>query len=139
MAGRDAAPEREIFAGGAQVSALGDINLDGFADVAIGDPDAVSSTGRVALYAGAATVLTTSPTLVLSASGSSSFGVGVGGSGDLNGDGRLDLLIGASQTSGDTGTSYVFYGDSSGISASAGTTLTGTVAGAGFGRWVTRY
>ena len=88
------------------------------------------------IYRGATTGLAVSPAFVLSGAGATGFGVSMGGAGDLNGDGRLDALVGASQTSGDNGAAYVFYGDAVGVSTGAGTTLTGTVIGGGFGRWV---
>ena len=108
-------------------AAAGDLNADGFVDLAIGAPTdglPVSNGGRVFVYLGSATGIPTTPssTLVnpdLQAEGQ--FGVAVAGAGDVNGDGFDDLVVGAHRQDGaavDQGAAWIFYGSATGVAAS---------------------
>ncbi len=78
------------------VAGLGDFDGDGYGDLAVGEPgytDAGSSaSGRVLLYrggSGGVPVLSST----LTGSGADKLGVRVAAAGDVNGDGRADLLV----------------------------------------------
>jgi hypothetical protein len=102
---------------GLSVAAAGDVNGDGRGDVIIGAPG-------VNAYAGVAYVVYGSavPTSVSLASlGTRGFaisgadegdfaGSSVAAAGDINGDGRSDLIIGADGANTNTGAAYVVYG-----------------------------
>lgn len=117
--------------------AAGDLNGDGFADLATGAP--LASPGNpVRTEAGVVYVLfgrsTPFPaaTVVTQLNGPNGFrlegvapgdhaGFAVGSAGDLNGDGYDDLAIGAPQADADAGQAYVFYGrDFTGSTSQAG-------------------
>jgi len=130
---------------GWSVDSAGDVNGDGLADVIVGAPDADPSSGA---DAGSSYVIygKASPSDVdLSSLGSSGFridgaaaydwsGYSVASAGDVNGDGRADVIVGApnadpsSRT--DAGSSYVFgFGTASvsypgAIAATVGTPIT---------------
>ncbi|MFO0563060.1 MAG: FG-GAP-like repeat-containing protein [Polyangiales bacterium] len=108
------------------VSSLGDVNGDGYADVAVG-----SASGRVFVYYGSSAGLGATPSLTISHSAlNANFGSSIARACDYNADGFGDLAIGI-----DGGTSDVvlFLGSAMGLPATASQTLTG---GAGFGRGV---
>ena len=91
---------------GFSVAGLGDINGDGYDDVAVGAPtmvDLISGTGQLAavgavfIYRGSATGLPTTPSAILqptTAVAGALFGYSIAG-GDMNGDGKNDVLVGA--------------------------------------------
>jgi hypothetical protein len=114
---------------GISVSAAGDINGDGLADMVIGasgsDPASGNNAGRTYVVYGRtavsplalSTVATGSGGFVINGGGLfDTSGVSVAGAGDINGDGLADLLIGASGVdsggAGDTGRSYLVFGQS---------------------------
>jgi len=83
---------------GVSATALGDINGDGFDDFAIGadkNDEAGTDAGKVYIYYGGKD-LDSEPDIVLTGNRANDwFGASIGGGHDLNGDAKLDVLIGA--------------------------------------------
>ncbi len=99
-----------------------DVNGDGFDDLAVGAPNVSSSAGRVYVYHGSASGLSSSASATLAGvAGATNVGLGVSNAGDLNGDGYEDLVA---STNGYT-YAFVFEGSASGAS----TTIAAQVAG----------
>ncbi|QGT54364.1 flagellar hook-length control protein [Synechococcus phage B3] len=107
---------------GTSVSAAGDVNGDGFADLIIGAPFANGGVGRSYVVFGSRT--RTAIDLSNIAAGRGGFvingesienqsGISVTGAGDVNGDGLADLAVGAPKNNGGdvrNGRSYVVFG-----------------------------
>jgi len=125
----------------------GDVNGDGYSDLIIGSEYASSSAGQAYVFFGGATA-----TLDGASWDAASANVTVNGttagdelgwpvaSGDVNGDGFSDLIIGAEGANSNAGQAYVFFGNSTSAldgknwdAASANVTLNGTTAGDYFG------
>jgi hypothetical protein len=108
------------------VAAVGDINGDGFGDVAISAPFAGGegrlNGGSVYVFLGSADGLSAQPSRVLLGREGEFFGHSVAAAGDVNGDGYADLAVGASRARwmghNDAGIAYVYYGHAGGVSAS---------------------
>jgi hypothetical protein len=114
---------------GMEVRGVGDVNADGFADVAAG-----GSSG-VVLFLGAADGLGTAAAWTRpSTDPDEQFGISLG-SADVNGDGYSDLIVGAPAplADDDRGSVYVFFGSALGLSANADWVATSDQAGASFG------
>ena len=108
---------------GQSVSGTGDINGDGFDDIAVGAPNQSNpqpNEGVVFVFYGGASGVSTAP-LVLDNpfnQNNSAFGTSVAGAGDVNGDGYVDLLVGARRLSNpenEEGGVFVFFGSRAGI------------------------
>jgi hypothetical protein len=124
---------------GAALSAVGDVNGDGYGDLLIGNPtfdDGQPDAGRVILRLGSANGLqTTNAWTFASGQTNAALGNALAG-GDFNGDGYVDVALGAAQFDNgqtDEGRVWVFLGSSSGIGTQTPLTLEINQAGAAFG------
>ncbi len=117
----------------------GDFNGDGYDDVLVGADfysDGESGEGRAYVYYGSPSGISSTPSWTAESNlDGARFGWSVS-SGDFNGDGYDDVLVGAftlnnGQT--DEGGAYVFYGGPSGISYSPSWTVESDQEGARFG------
>jgi hypothetical protein len=104
---------------GTAVAIAGDVNSDGRDDVIIGAPrdqDAVFREGVVALFFGTASGASNSPDWTYgSGQQGARLGDAVIGAGDVDGDGRADILVGAPEyNEGESkeGAVFLFYGES---------------------------
>ena len=111
---------------GMSVASAGDVNGDGYGDVAVGAPAVTGgsgSTGRVHLYLGSAGGLSgTASRLLESPQGGAAFGRSVASAGDVNGDGFGDVVIGAykyDNGSTDEGRAFLYLGSTGGLGATA--------------------
>lgn len=95
---------------GFSAAGAGDVNGDGFADVIVGAPRFNLTQGRAYVFAGP------SGTLIHTLTGEApghAFGVKVSRAGDVNNDGKSDLLVGARFHDGigaDSGRAYLYCG-----------------------------
>jgi VCBS repeat-containing protein len=64
-------------------------------------------------------------------SGTGGFGAAIAGGGDVNGDGRSDVVVGSPTTA--NGTIQVFFGNAGAFGSTAGATIQGSAAGDRFG------
>ena len=122
---------------GRSVGTAGDVNGDGYADLAAGAPGALGNTGRAYVYVGGASRVGSTPVFVATGEATDSgYGRSVGTAGDVNGDGYADLAVGADEYGGWTGRAYVYLGGPAGLSTSPAFTATGETVGDSFGRSV---
>lgn len=82
---------------GIAVAGVGDLNHDGYADVAVGAPFChKEQEGCVFVYCGTKSGLTLAPVWTgVGGKAETEFGMAVGGAGDVNGDSFNDLIVGA--------------------------------------------
>lgn len=125
---------------GYSVASAGDVNLDGYSDVIIGAPNAESGQsdeGLAFVFHGGPTGLSASPNRILQANqANASFGAVVSSAGDVNADGRSDVLVGApawTNPNSAEGLVRVYHGGASGVSSSYSWTGEGGTAGFRFG------
>ncbi len=128
---------------GYSVAGIGDVNKDGFDDVAVaapytgaggGGPD----TGVVSIFLGSAGELSTTPAIEIQGGANDLFGASLDG-GDVNGDGYADLFVGAPfHENGETeeGAVFVYYGSATGITTAGALTVELNLPGAHLGHSV---
>ena len=128
---------------GISVSTAGDVNGDGYSDVAVGADsynNGEGSAGRVFVYLGSASGLNISAGWTAeSHQPGSRFGCSVSTAGDVNGDGYSDLVVGAywfdlGET--DEGAAFLYLGSAGGLDTFAAWTGQGDQASAVYGRSV---
>jgi len=118
---------------GTGVAGVGDVNGDGYDDVAVASPSSTTGSDTVYIYHGGAAGPDTSPDLSLTCPDTTClFGHAMDG-GDVNGDGFDDLIVGAPYANSRLGSVYVYYGTSSGSSSVVGATINGTQSNAFWG------
>ena len=108
---------------GKAVSSAGDVNGDGYSDVIVGIPymdDGENNEGGVCVYQGGPSG-PGNPVITLTSNHANAlFGWSIYQSGDVNGDGFSDILIGArdwSNGQNDEGKAFLYYGSSNGITS----------------------
>jgi hypothetical protein len=124
---------------GFAVATAGDVNGDGYADVLVGVPGFNSPStaqGAAFLYLGSSSGLFTSPSWEAhGGAGGDQFGWSVASAGDVNHDGRVDIIIGAISAEvgsgqGEEGIAYVWYGGAPGTGNPTGLGDNGTPSNA---------
>ncbi len=125
---------------GFSVSGLGDVNNDGYSDIAIGAPrfdNNLTDEGRVTVYYGSSSGVNT--TISWTQDGEQTgayFGNSVSNAGDVNRDGISDMIVGAylyDNGQGDEGRAYIYYGTINGLSSVAAWTAESNQEGANYG------
>ena len=103
------------------VAAAGDVNGDGYGDLAVGSPyydNGHSDEGRVWVYHGSSMGVTVLAWTAEADQSYAYFGWSVDGAGDVDGDGYDDLIIGARDYQNghsDEGRVFVFHGSPTGL------------------------
>jgi hypothetical protein len=109
---------------GAAVSAAGDVDADGYDDVAVASPYEGTRAGAVRVFRGGAVEAEALAWVTLPAgAGDETFGQALAGAGDLDGDGFDDLAVGAPATLDDSGRLHVFLGGPDGPSPAPSATV----------------
>ena len=120
---------------GTALSSLGDVNGDGYADVAVGQQFLTTNTGSVSVYLGSTACPAAAKYTVAGSATTQQFGASIAG-GDYNGDGFGDLLVGAplyTNVEANEGRALAFYGAPSGLSTAASNDISGGQANAQVG------
>jgi CSLREA domain-containing protein len=93
---------------GIRVATGGDINGDGYADILVGADGYLTNTGRVYVYFGKTGGLSATSSLTLTGQNTFNYFSRVATAGDVNGDGYVDILVGAHAVN----RVYAYYGTS---------------------------
>ncbi|MFN8396642.1 MAG: FG-GAP-like repeat-containing protein [Bacteroidia bacterium] len=128
---------------GNSVSNAGDVNGDGYGDVVVGAmlyDYGPTNEGAAFVFHGSPTGLSSSAAAVVGSNQADSrFGASVSGTGDVNGDGYSDVIIGATRYgNGDPfeGVAFLYHGSPTGISTIPASLLEVNQVDAGFGNCV---
>jgi hypothetical protein len=99
-----------------------DLDGDGYADLVLRG----SGDGEAYVYPGGKSAFSSTPALVITASTPDTFGWAVSlATGDVDGDGYQDLLVGSNGEQSDTGAVFVYRGGPQGLASSPAFTLVG--------------
>ncbi|MFT4541168.1 MAG: hypothetical protein ACI841_004418 [Planctomycetota bacterium] len=130
---------------GLSLSTAGDINGDGFSDIALSAPKFDGThvnEGLVLVFHGTASGLSSTEDWAGSGSGASAqFGGSVSCAGDVNGDGYDDLLVGAPTYDNgqlNEGAAHLFYGSANGLASIPAWSFEANIAEARLGTSVAR-
>ena len=125
---------------GISVAGLGDVNADGYSDIIIGAHTYDSpelDEGKVFVFYGSVTGLAAVANWTAESNqANAQFGVSVSSAGDVNGDGYSDAIVGAyywDNLTSDEGAVFVYYGSSTGLSATVSWTAESNIASSFFG------
>jgi hypothetical protein len=125
---------------GVSVASVGDVNGDGFSDVAVGANFydlGQSDEGATFVYHGAARGVSTTPEAAFEVNqAAANLGCSVASAGDVNGDGYSDMIIGANRFDNgqtDEGAAFLYHGGPLGLGPSFATQLECNQANANFG------
>jgi hypothetical protein len=116
-----------------------DVNGDGYADIAVGSPEADMGRGRVDVFYGGPGGVAVTPSVTLrGAAPQDGFGSALASAGDVNGDGFGDLIVGAPRAEVAlqryAGRATVYLGGASGLGTTAQATIEGAATGDAVGR-----
>lgn len=112
---------------GQSVASVGDLNNDGYDDIAVGaprysdDPKSQKDEGSVFIYMGSFSGLPSSSNFTLEVNQrKANFGYSISGIGDLNSDGYADIAVSARQyedqkAQSDEGSVFVYFGSNTGV------------------------
>lgn len=118
---------------GASVVSAGDLDGDGFGDLAVAAPASAPNVGHVYVYFGSESGVASVPDVTLTDSDPNGrFGSSLAAVNDTSGRGYADLAVGASGQNSGTGSVSIFYGGST-FSTTPGVVLNGTDVGGAFG------
>ncbi|MGB3019527.1 MAG: integrin alpha, partial [Ignavibacteria bacterium] len=123
---------------GLSVSAAGDVNANGFADVIVGAPGSDgggTNAGRAQIYFGGNPMNNSVDVTLNGLTAQDNFGTSVSYAGDVNGDGFSDVVCGAPNNDAagtNAGRAYVYLG-SNPMNTTADLTITGAAANDNFG------
>ena len=98
---------------GLSVANVGDLNLDGRGDFAVGEPLLNDATGRAYVYLGTSTGVDVTPGLQLEAPEGNTggfFGWDLAGGGDVDRNGFADLVVGETDAQDLRGEAHLYYG-----------------------------
>jgi hypothetical protein len=125
---------------GISVATAGDVNGDGFSDVIVGVPGfdgGQSNEGAAFVYHGSVSGPALLPDWVAESDQSGAhYGFSVSSAGDVNADGYSDIVVGAQGYDGvfiNAGAAFVYTGSTTGLSATASTSLVYDVDASSFG------
>ncbi|MEL7146202.1 MAG: integrin alpha, partial [Bacteroidota bacterium] len=128
---------------GFSVSSAGDINGDGYSDVIVGAPsydDGETNEGAAFIYHGSSIGLSATANSVLESNQvNAQMGYSVSSTGDVNGDGYSDIVVGApfyDNGESNEGAAFVYHGSAMGLSISASVILDSNQANAQLGHSV---
>jgi hypothetical protein len=115
---------------GSAVASAGDVNGDGYSEVAVAALGYNSEAGKAYLYLGGPTGLSSTPSWTVAGEVSGAlFGRSLGTAGDVNGDGYSDVVVGGEGYLSQTGRAHLFLGGPTGLSATASWIAVGENAG----------
>lgn len=114
---------------GRAISAAGDVDGDGYADVIVGNPDVGQAVLQFGSASGFATRTAEMPTPRVLLAGGSSFGAAVAGGADVDGDGYAEVVVGEP----DAGRAHLYRGGSREGVITRVLTLRGPPSSVGFG------
>ena len=133
---------------GIDQAGVGDLNGDGYGDLALGNPyDDTSGTDAGAVFvvygplsscSGCSTISDFADATLTGVSAGDNLGLSLAATGDLDSDGLVDFAVGAPNVSSSTGAAYVVYGATSltgtlPIGSEADATLSGPSSSSNFG------
>lgn len=121
---------------GESVASGWDVDRDGYADLVVGAPGALSGQGRIYLYRGSAMGFQTGSPLSSIDGPSGAMGFGRVTGLDADGNGYGDVAVAAPQTASEQGRVYLYLGGPSGLMASTAAEFSGVGASFGFGAWI---